>query len=366
MSCYVYGAGAYGRLLKRAIEGNGGKVSAFLDAYNHGVELEGVPVLPPVEGDVSVPVWISVALTPANGEVSAIKANLSGLGYSEVYEFSDAIIEYPYFLSFLPSLNRLWMKEGLTSIINENAKAIANVENILKETQSRELFSRILEFRKGLEIESYPWPDGKNEYFTDDVPVLSNLEEVHFVDAGAYIGDTLEDLVKTLDDRNIKLGMSVSFEPDERNFTQLNKKIWLLKEKLPHAQLLALQSAIWSENTILSFSEEGSSSSALSKQTSRSQKLVSATSLDTLLVGCTVNYIKMDIEGAEQRAIDGARHVIKQNRPSLAICVYHTPEDLWEVPLKINEMVDNYAFFLRVHGHTGLSTVLYAIPEERL
>ncbi|HPE80842.1 MAG TPA: hypothetical protein PKZ35_12640 [Gammaproteobacteria bacterium] len=50
-------------------------------------------------------------------------------------------------------------------------------------------------------------------------------------------------------------------------------------------------------------------------------------------------------------------------QPLLAICVYHKPEDLWELPLLISEINPNYDMHLRVHSHMGLSTVLYCVPR---
>ena len=71
------------------------------------------------------------------------------------------------------------------------------------------------------------------------------------------------------------------------------------------------------------------------------------------------DYIKMDIEGAEKEALQGARETIKDFTPNLAISIYHKPEDLWEIPILINEINPNYDFFIRCHNHLCLETVLY-------
>ena len=70
--------------------------------------------------------------------------------------------------------------------------------------------------------------------------------------------------------------------------------------------------------------------------------------------------IKMDIEGAEQDALDGAMTTIDRDRPDLAISVYHRVHDLWTLALAIDERVPGYRFYLRSHAFSGFETVLYA------
>ena len=73
----------------------------------------------------------------------------------------------------------------------------------------------------------------------------------------------------------------------------------------------------------------------------------------------------MDIEGAEPGALLGARGLIQQHRPILAICVYHLQEHLWEIPQMLREMVADYNFHLRPHDREGWDLVCYAVPAER-
>lgn len=75
------------------------------------------------------------------------------------------------------------------------------------------------------------------------------------------------------------------------------------------------------------------------------------------------SYIKMDIEGAELKALEEARNTIVNYKPKLAICVYHKPEDIIEIPLYIHKIVPEYRFYLRHHSKTAEETVLYAIVK---
>ncbi|MCL2338178.1 MAG: FkbM family methyltransferase, partial [Firmicutes bacterium] len=62
-----------------------------------------------------------------------------------------------------------------------------------------------------------------------------------------------------------------------------------------------------------------------------------------------IDFIKMDIEGAEMSAIEGAKNTIKRFSPKLAISVYHNPEHFFTVPKKVLSINPNYKLFVN-HG----------------
>jgi hypothetical protein len=90
---------------------------------------------------------------------------------------------------------------------------------------------------------------------------------------------------------------------------------------------------------------------------------VQVTTIDKELQGKKVTFIKMDIEGSELEALRGAKNVIMKNRPKLAICIYHKPEDIWEIPSIIMQYYPGYKFYLRHYSLTDSDTVLYALPQ---
>jgi FkbM family methyltransferase len=55
-----------------------------------------------------------------------------------------------------------------------------------------------------------------------------------------------------------------------------------------------------------------------------------------------VDYIKMDIEGAEQRALTGAAQTLRRFHPRLALSAYHTPEDPAKIPVLVRQAWDGY------------------------
>ncbi len=74
-----------------------------------------------------------------------------------------------------------------------------------------------------------------------------------------------------------------------------------------------------------------------------------------------VDFIKMDIEGAEYEVLCGAEQTIKRNKPKLAICVYHSAEDFIIVPQKIKEFVPEYKLFLSHKREDLMETVVFAV-----
>jgi hypothetical protein len=77
-----------------------------------------------------------------------------------------------------------------------------------------------------------------------------------------------------------------------------------------------------------------------------------------------VDFIKLDVEGAELDVLKGAREVLKRDRPQLAVCIYHKKEDLFRIPLFLSGVLKNYKYRLGHYSSTFWDTVWYAIPQE--
>ena len=75
-----------------------------------------------------------------------------------------------------------------------------------------------------------------------------------------------------------------------------------------------------------------------------------------------VDFIKMDVEGAELATLKGAERTLRRFRPRLAVCLYHSPEDFFRIPRFLVECDLGYRFYLEHHFMNGWETVLYALP----
>ena len=74
-----------------------------------------------------------------------------------------------------------------------------------------------------------------------------------------------------------------------------------------------------------------------------------------------VDVIKMDIEGGEGAALDGARETIARFRPRLMISAYHRSDDLWALRERIQAIRPDYGFHFGHHTPVQWESVLYAV-----
>ncbi len=354
-SVAIYGAGQYGGVFCEALKSGGDTVGFFLDKYSALEHKDGIPVFRPTAApSKGVTVYISVAKYEKE-----IKEELAALGFGDVRTFCDSIVQIKDIFLFFAKLNSLWLVEDRAQMVDD-AK-IAKLSSMLKDEKSRDILSTITKFRKTLNAADYVYSDGEEEYFTEEIGALSAVEGgVRFVDAGAYTGDTLLSICKHAS----SVEFVASFEPDSVNISKL-KESARVAAKTSGGFFALYPMGVWSKSDILEFSIDGNASSGVAKEGGKNVIQIPVCSIDDTLFAVAPNFIKMDIEGAETEALLGARECIKSYAPILAICVYHRPSDLWEIPLLIDEILPNgYDMYLRVHEHMGLSTVLYCLPKK--
>ncbi len=73
-----------------------------------------------------------------------------------------------------------------------------------------------------------------------------------------------------------------------------------------------------------------------------------------------VDFIKMDIEGYELPALQGAIHTLQRFKPKLAISIYHKRDDFYAIPLWLHSLGIDYQFFIEHYTIHADETVLYA------
>ena len=73
-----------------------------------------------------------------------------------------------------------------------------------------------------------------------------------------------------------------------------------------------------------------------------------------------IDFIKMDIEGCELKALQGAKNTLKKYKPKLAIASYHKYEDYYEIPKFLNELNIGYKFYFANYTLGFTDTVIYA------
>ncbi|SET93908.1 FkbM family methyltransferase [Lacrimispora sphenoides] len=199
------------------------------------------------------------------------------------------------------------------------------------------------------------------QYFEKGIIQLSEHEV--FVDGGFFTGDTAEEFIRQT---NGKFNYYYGFEPDILSREKARKN---LSQYECNSNIEVIPRGLHSKQTKLKFASsngaQASGGTIIEDADITGDNVVSVdvTSLDHFFANTSEvpTFIKMDIEGAEKNALLGAKNVIQTAKPKLAICVYHKPEDLYELTELIHSYNPDYKFVLRHYAHYFWETVLYAV-----
>lgn len=333
----VYGCGSTGRAWAETLVSASAEVRAFVD--RHAPDRQTLPVLRP---DTCPTAWraecsLLLALHNPGVDIGAVRVELQALGFAHVYLLQELIDRFP-------ERSHFWLAPASESLPAE--AHIATAYAGLADDTSRQLFAALLDQRLNAATDRLPVPDPAHAYLPPDLPTPPGL--LRFVDCGAYTGDTIENFRRL----GQRFASVAAFEPDPAHYTQL-------ASVLASEQAAIFPCGVWHSMEQLRFTTNDAASHIATDGAS----VIQTVSLDQALPGFAPTFIKMDIEGAETHALDGARKMISKHRPRLAISAYHRPCDLWGLLLQIRRWELGYSFHLRSHSYNGFDTVLYALPD---
>ena len=178
-----------------------------------------------------------------------------------------------------------------------------------------------------------------------DEEILTITNEDVMVDGGCYDGTSCID-VDSLVENGIK--KIYAFEPDEKHFCKCEK---FLKND---ERVILIKKGLFDKDGTISFVSEDGEGSFICED---GGEKIDICKIDTEAEDAT--FIKMDIEGAELKALMGAKETILKNKPKLAISIYHKPEDIIRIPMFLKSLVPEYKFYLRQYTMSYLECVLY-------
>lgn len=230
-----------------------------------------------------------------------------------------------------------------------NKNLIKEAYCLLNDEESKKQYLNQLRYRLQINFECLPTPDTKNQYFPNDIIKLKENEV--FLDAGAYDGDTFFEFSSRV---NNKYNKYIAIEPDPKNFE-------LIKFNLKTSKNVIIEPfAVGDKHEFLNFNSTGGEGASINNE---GNILVECVTIDEKYKLDKPTFLKFDIEGAELDALKGAINVIKETTPTIAVCIYHKPQDIFDIPIWINNINPNYNFYVRTHGSDGFEFVLYAIPK---
>lgn len=179
--------------------------------------------------------------------------------------------------------------------------------------------------------------------------VFKPQQEEVYIDAGTFDGGTVLNFNQWANGKYKKI---YAFEPIDDMCKAICKTI--KGNNIDNIEVL--NNAVWNQKEKISFLENG----AGSHFSNCGEIDVQGIDIDHVLKDEKVTFIKMDVEGSELKALEGAKNTIIKNRPRLAICIYHKPSDVIEIASYILELVPKYRLYIRHYASNMWETVLYA------
>jgi FkbM family methyltransferase len=344
----LFGSGYLGRHVNRDLGGLPFNVLAFVDNDSAlwGSEVDALEVLSPNDArarfgqDV---LWLITIYT--NSRVIEQVRSL-GVPWVSCAELSWVLPE-PHPPSFV---------FGTPQRLGGFSQEIATAASIWDDADSEAEYRSQVRWRFLLDYAALRTPRPMSElYFPGDL-VRPRPDEV-FVDCGAFTGDTIDAFVAA---RGGQFSQIVAVEPDPLNCAALRDRIdaWSGSSR---DRVRVAPVAVGSHRGRLRFETTGTAGSSVGA----GEDTVEVAPLDEILADLTPTYIKFDVEGAEHDALVGGSGTISADMPVLAVCLYHRPEDLWDLPLLVKSLRPDYRLYVRRYSDERWETVLYAIPPDR-
>jgi FkbM family methyltransferase len=348
----IFGCGQLGTFALDGATRAGLKVLAFADnnEANRGRRIAGIEVMSPQE-----------AVDRYNDEAFFVVAVYNGtVPRKQLAELNcKRIVPYPLFFwrfsQHMPFEDRLELPDRVI----EDPNAIRAGYALLSDARSRVEFAAQIQWRSSLDYDCLPKADPPAEmYYAADLVFLKDREVL--ADCGAFDGDSIRMFLESTHGRFRHI---YAIEPDTKNLAALDKYLASLASDVAQ-RISVLPFGLSDRDEVVSFDASGTVGSRV--VTGTGSDSIQCRRLDDILDDPQPTLIKMDIEGAEPRAIIGAAATIRASRPILAICAYHKCEHLWTLPVLIKNALPEYEIFLRRYAEECWETVYYAIPPERL
>ncbi|GFK94966.1 hypothetical protein NNJEOMEG_02814 [Fundidesulfovibrio magnetotacticus] len=179
------------------------------------------------------------------------------------------------------------------------------------------------------------------------------------IDGGVFDGKTTEDFLQKMPPGALVIG----FEADQSNVEKFN-----LRNQFAGPSRKLEARALWRSNCLVELTPLGSASSTREGTPNQTGLSVPAITLDEYVRTNglkKIDLIKLDVEGSETAILEGAEETIREHRPQLAICIYHSAAEFATIPELLRTTLPGYKHYVAHYGKEIFDeTVWYSIPEE--
>ena len=328
---YILGINALGKSVLKHI-----KIDGIIDDFTRVQSSRKKDILKIID----IPKQNSIILSVSTGSPVEVAKTLTNMGYTHFnylsfYRYSKLELKAPPFI--------LDFKEDFLN----NKEKYQNTYTLLKDELSKQIFTKVLNFKQTFDLSfMYSFTnDFENQYFCNNI--IPKINNIVFVDGGGYVGDTIPNIIKYFS--NYK--KIITIEPNTLHIN-IAKRDFLNTRDIEFINCGLGKSV---SNT----TDENSN------QNNCKHDYI-ALNINTIdnIINEKIDYLKLDIEGAEQDAIIGAKNTIFKYHPILAICIYHKASDWYMIPSLVLNIRDDYDVYIRHYMEGIYETVMYFIPRK--
>jgi FkbM family methyltransferase len=336
----ILGAAEEGERLATLCRSYGIAVRAILDdsPTRQGRRIGGETVRP---SDELAALPRGLPMVIASHRVLKARDRLDAMGFAQIAPF--ALLQVLDAERFPPHM----FYDGWLEDLAANCATYRALPDLFADEMSRQVLDAVIGYRLSLDA-SVLRPIVEWELY-DPANLLHYTSDEVYVDGGAYDGDSIRLFIDRVHGRFSRV---LAFEPDKNTFKRLAANF------AEEPRVEPVNAGLHRRRSVLRFDNAGTRGSLLVGEGGIEVPVVG---LDEVLGEDRVSFIKMNIEGAELEALEGARAAIRRWAPKLAISVYHRPSDLWQIPHLVREMRGDYQLYLRQHDGGVIETVLYAL-----
>lgn len=353
MEAYIYGAGSMGVNSIKVLLENGIKIKAVIDKNINliGKKIGDIGIISlndiPDGDKLNVIFAVAVNKFPFN----EIKNSLESIGCKNVVYVGDLINS----VYSGPSIANTWELKNVTEKEEEKLKFVYNNYNDENSKAAFRQATKWLKDRVEL-IENGAMCDFDSKYFIDKVCDVLKDEEI-FVDCGAYDGVSIAKMIKYTNNRFDKI---YAFEPNVENYSKLNE---FIKERELENKVVVYNSGLGNLDGRKNFTSKLGLTSRYSDE--YGDMYCKINKIDTIMNGISYTFLKIYGIGNGLDILEGGINTIKEFRPIVTFNIHHSRDNFVNMPYFLMTNLENYNFYLRLHGYVGSDITFYAIPKER-
>jgi len=333
---YIFGRTIYAADIIKNYQPDG-----VIDDYTSESHYHGIPIIKLIDvPDKAIVVSAIVDGRPVTVNRLLEKSGLRCIDYFSFKKYAPYKLREPNHVSSADfSIDYCANEEKYTAILQ-----------VLADEVSKETFSRLVNFRLNEDLSQMSYFTYRPNDIYFEPFVISNEDDLVFVDVGCFDGGNVIDFIK-----NYPSYRSVHVvEPEP---VQMAK----IKERLHgFANINYHQYGASNHKGVTRFTSSG----IWSHMDDKGDIKVKVNTIDAL-IDERISFIKMDIEGHEYSALEGARQHIIDDHPALAICAYHLVDDFWKLPELVLSFRQDYKIYMRHYTEGVLETVYYFVPVKK-